>query len=108
MDWKAVQKKVAAAIGNLGMTVTVKRDGATVCRGSAVFAKSKAEDLPAAGLPGVTQATGTTKTLVFTPTVKRAPEVGDTVESSQGSFQVSAVEQCNPAGTVLVYKLSLS
>lgn len=100
-------------LSDLGQQITIKRFDSTsntmvtVCTGSGVYLASKVEDVDASQLPDTSNTATDQKTLMFTSIVSNAPQVGDIASSTQGDLQVFLVEEINPSGTSLAYKLSV-
>jgi hypothetical protein len=102
---KAFAQEIAALIAEVGQSVSIKRQGASVTSGKGVFISSRSENITSSRLPGVSNAASTMKTLLLQATVSKPPLVGDDVVSSQGTFRVMTVSVTNPAGIAIIYKL---
>ena len=107
MDWSKTQAKIAGVLVKLGQVVSLKRGAVTLCTAAGVFTNAKIRPVESSSLPGTAIAVTSDKELIMTPLAAVEPRIGDIIVSTQGTFKVQSVKTTSPAGTVLVYTLTL-
>lgn len=108
MDYSKMSLSAATAITAVGTPVTISRLGVVVAKTSGVFIKSEQSNAGGDPISGISMISTTTKTMLCPGTLKKKPEVGDDVFCKLGSFHINDIEEVNPAGVVLLYKIKMT
>ena len=108
MDYANISKVAASTITALGLPITISRLGTPTTKTVGAFVKSDQSNAGGDPISGISMLTSTIKVMLCPGTIKIKPMVGDDVTCKIGIYHVTAVEEINPAGTVLLYKLTMT
>jgi hypothetical protein len=107
LNYASIAKQVRLALVSVGMSVTFTRAGTTLFKTTGIFTASDETNVGGDQMSGITMTNTQKKSLMVPGTVKSAPQVGDYVVCKQGTFCVIDVKATNPAGTPLIYEVTV-
>lgn len=102
-DYTKIRNKAASAIRKFGRSVTITKPDGTSSKGYGVLTQKENTDGPTS----YSQIEQETRELILAGTVKSVPEVGDIVTIGASSMRVQRVNEINPGGTAIIFKLEV-
>jgi hypothetical protein len=106
MNYKTLQVTAQSLLAKFGQSMTILRNGVSVGRVSGVQVGRKREDMQGT-IPNVSYTAGDEKDVLLAAG-KLTPLVGDVVSFSKGEWTIKHVEEVNPGGTSLLWKVIAS
>ena len=105
MDYAALSTKVTELLADLGMAVTISRLDTVIAKTTGCFVADEETNDKQGKMSMVNTET---RTMLIPGTIKKRPLAGDDVSCKIGSFKIIKVEQTNPAGSVILYKIRMT
>jgi hypothetical protein len=106
VDYAAIATKVTAALTKVGQNAVLKNGTTVIGTVKAVQTESKADDIKSSSLPDLAYAASAMRTFTLAPT--KTPAVGYTLTVGGVVLTISEVEEINPAGITLAWKVVAS
>ena len=106
MDYATLASKATLLLSTLGEAVSLSRAGSSIGKAYAVTVARKREDLQGSSLPNVSYTAGDVRSLILSAG-KLVPQVGDVVTYRKTQLTIDRVEEVNPAGTTLIWKVEV-
>ena len=104
IDYTSTKLDIAALIKNNGMSVVLNKTDSSTAKAYGLWGKSEKVDIQM----GISQVIGERKTMYLAATMKKTPEVGDSVTVDGTNWGVEAVELYRPTKITIAYMLTLS
>lgn len=106
MDYTKEQKKTELLIAEYGMKLVISRHDVVLTKTVGVFIASEETNVKGDAPSGITMMNTKQKTVLIPGTIKRKPKVGDDLTSAVGVYHVIKVDEVNPGGIPIVYKVT--
>ena len=106
MDYTKEQKSTELIIAEYGMKVVISRHDVVLTKTVGVFVASEETNVKGDIASGITMMNTKQKTLLIPGLIKRKPKVGDDLTCTLGVYHVIKVDEVNPGGIPLVYKVT--
>jgi hypothetical protein len=106
INYTSIQSKVKGILKDVGLPVTIERDGAKLTSGYGVMVGSEAED-DSTGRPAVLAQTSLKNRKLLIDGLAKEPLVGDVVTYNKEIMTITLVERIKPAATTVLYKVDV-
>ena len=107
-DYAQLTHFAAYLLIKYGTRVKHERDGSALSNTYGVFVERRASDMTAPVTSAASGTTNNTREMLLPGTMRHAPQVGDYLTSDKEKLYITEVETVRPAGSSLLYKVSVT
>lgn len=107
MNYSSLKQTATSLIKSAGLPISLSRDGSQIASGYGVVTPSESK-VEEGLMPGSVMRVSKLVMYATASSSAFAPQVGDTVTSSQGSWRIENFQAYKPSTTTIAYKLEIA